>query len=431
MCPEVFVYILNHNYANYLEQCLKSVLNQTYKNIRLCIFDDGSSDASPELIKNLSKRYGVDFILNPKIGFMQNVRMATSNVKSKYFMRVDADDYCEPTLVEELVELLEKENAAGLAFANYSEVDANGHKMRQRKRFDFKDGVTVYDLPAHGACTLIRTSSFDSVGGYSKEIEKQDGHDLWLSMYGRFEVANSQKTLFNYRQHNLNLTKDNRSLLKARSKILEAHAKAKLPKVSCVVPFRNGEYKQISGQKFELPGGVYSFGKALEKLASSDFIERIFVISGECCPEEQHKKVVNVARPRRLEGPNVPVQHTIEWLDQSDLDIAGTIVFNPSYIFFPEEFVNGFIASCVFFDYDESFSYFKNSSLLYRHSGSGLEPMFNSEIRRENDDIYERKGLFTYFKKLATSNGEEKRIGHFEIDLLSSLSSKEMSILLG
>ena len=52
MKNSITVYILNHNYSKYLEQSILSVLNQTYKNFKLLIIDDGSADNSKDILKN-------------------------------------------------------------------------------------------------------------------------------------------------------------------------------------------------------------------------------------------------------------------------------------------------------------------------------------------------------------------------------------------
>ena len=41
---KVTIYVLNHNYGKYLNKSIKSVINQTYKNIELLIIDNGSTD---------------------------------------------------------------------------------------------------------------------------------------------------------------------------------------------------------------------------------------------------------------------------------------------------------------------------------------------------------------------------------------------------
>ena len=60
--PLVTVYITNHNYGEYLEQAIESVLQQSYRNIELIIIDDGSEDNSRELLKVYQERNNVKII---------------------------------------------------------------------------------------------------------------------------------------------------------------------------------------------------------------------------------------------------------------------------------------------------------------------------------------------------------------------------------
>lgn len=431
MPAEVYLYILNHNYSKFFEQCFRSILNQTYQNIKICVFDDGSSDESPSLIKDLCEEHNVDYVLNDKMGFMNNVRLATNDLTSKYFMRVDADDYCEPELVEVLVGLLECNDNAGLAFPNYYEVDECGNILTKVERFNFQQNVTVYDLPAHGACTLIRTKAFKDVGGYSKTIEKQDGYDIWLKFHGRYDVTNSQKELFYYRQHASNLTKNNRSLLISRSKIFNENITNESQNITCVIPFRENELSYLSNKEVVLQGNIYSFEATLRAVIESTLVSKIILVSNEMYDCSISDKLSVVKRPVKLEKSGVAAIETAKWLGATgELNDTKVLMLNPAYLFVPSEFLNGFIASALIFKYDMSYTFCTNNSLLYQHDGKGLKPLFNSEIRRENDEIYERKGLFT-FVDISKVNNKNKTVGHFEIDKLSSFSIQEFSILFG
>ena len=305
MGPEVYIYILNHNYERYFEQCLMSILGQTYSNIRLVVIDDGSTDGSQSLISKLCGEHNIEYRLNPKSGFMHNVRLATEACVSKYFMRVDADDYCDPQLVETLVELLEGNNEAALAFPNYDEVDELGNVLTKVKRFNFQDNVTVFDLPAHGACTLIRTSHFNSVGGYSPEIEKQDGYDLWLKFHGKYDVCNTRKELFHYRQHSSNLTKNNRSLLIARSKIFSANITEETSKkTACVISVREGELNLLLHESLTIQETGYDLYKLLDSLVASKYLAQIILVTGDSnfnFETRYQDKIEIIKRPSELE----------------------------------------------------------------------------------------------------------------------------------
>ena len=59
---KVTVYILNHNYAKYLDQSIKSVINQTYKDIELIIIDNNSKDESKKIIKKYRNKKNIKII---------------------------------------------------------------------------------------------------------------------------------------------------------------------------------------------------------------------------------------------------------------------------------------------------------------------------------------------------------------------------------
>ena len=51
----ISVVVTCYNHENYIEQCLRSIFNQTYRNIELIVLDDGSTDYSPEIIQEVLK----------------------------------------------------------------------------------------------------------------------------------------------------------------------------------------------------------------------------------------------------------------------------------------------------------------------------------------------------------------------------------------
>ena len=62
----ITVYITNYNYGNYIDQCVKSILDQTYKNIEIVIIDDGSNDNSKENLEKYEKNKKIKIIYQKK-----------------------------------------------------------------------------------------------------------------------------------------------------------------------------------------------------------------------------------------------------------------------------------------------------------------------------------------------------------------------------
>lgn len=108
--PVVSVIIPTYNVERYVEECLSSIMNQTYESIELIVIDDGSTDTTPYLLK----QYPGDFHLilnqeNKKQGAVRNEGLAQAT--GKYILFVDADDLLVPEAVQVLVAAAEREQA--------------------------------------------------------------------------------------------------------------------------------------------------------------------------------------------------------------------------------------------------------------------------------------------------------------------------------
>jgi len=64
--PKVSVLVINHNNAKFIPQCINSIINQTYSNYEIILFDDNSNDESLRIIKKLYKKKNLTLILNKK-----------------------------------------------------------------------------------------------------------------------------------------------------------------------------------------------------------------------------------------------------------------------------------------------------------------------------------------------------------------------------
>lgn len=124
------ILINNYNYADYLEKCIDSVLHQTYKDIEIIVYDDGSTDHSLEVLSTFSnitvianENYGKNHNLNQ----MNAVYQAFLKSKGEYIFLLDSDDWFREDKVEKVINVF-LENPQVEAIQHYLvEVDKYGY----------------------------------------------------------------------------------------------------------------------------------------------------------------------------------------------------------------------------------------------------------------------------------------------------------------
>lgn len=122
-----------YNVEKYLPKCIESAINQTYKNLRIILVDDGSTDSCPLICDEYAKtdeRICVIHKENSGSASARNVGIdyIYQNGKGGYIYFLDSDDYIENNLIEKCVNTIEKEKCDFVIFNNIMEDEA-GEKV--------------------------------------------------------------------------------------------------------------------------------------------------------------------------------------------------------------------------------------------------------------------------------------------------------------
>ena len=126
----VSIIIPVYNGEKYLEKCIDSLVDQTYKDIEIIIVDDGSTDKTKDIIEHHCRRdTRIKEICISNSGASSARNIGVSSAKGKYILFVDSDDYIELDTVELLVNKIKKDK---------SDIVCMGHrKIYAEKTEDF------------------------------------------------------------------------------------------------------------------------------------------------------------------------------------------------------------------------------------------------------------------------------------------------------
>ena len=108
-----------YNAERYIDKCIQSIINQTYKNIEIILVDDGSTDNSNIICKQYEKIHDNLKLIsteNRGVSCARNTGIESSS--GKYIMFVDSDDYIDNDMIEKMLQKVE-ENNYDLCICNY------------------------------------------------------------------------------------------------------------------------------------------------------------------------------------------------------------------------------------------------------------------------------------------------------------------------
>ncbi|WP_165497282.1 glycosyltransferase family 2 protein [Phytopseudomonas dryadis] len=260
--PLVSVVIPCYNHAQFVQETIRSVIDQDYENIELIIIDDGSKDNSVEVIKKMlpacEERFArFEFRYRQNKGLCATLNEALEWCEGEYFSPTASDDILKKDKISaQLAVMLSKKekNIIGV-FVGIELIDSNNKSLKTRGKeqaFGFKE-VFLRTAFMPGQAVMLNRSSIAAVDGYDpdKKIEDLDVFLKLSSVGGRFYSI--KQPLVQYRRHDDNLSSkldvmwpaiykilskyERHSLFNhalARSMLIHAHDVQAVNKLNCI-----------------------------------------------------------------------------------------------------------------------------------------------------------------------------------------------------
>lgn len=141
---KISVIIPVYKVEKYLNRCINSVVNQTYKNLEIILVDDGSHDNCPKICDDWAKKDDRIIVVHKKNGGLSDARNKGIDIASgTYICFVDSDDYISENMIEKLYNALTEANAE-ISICNFRYVDEYGNDCTDKKLFS-NDNLPITD----------------------------------------------------------------------------------------------------------------------------------------------------------------------------------------------------------------------------------------------------------------------------------------------
>jgi glycosyltransferase involved in cell wall biosynthesis len=447
--PLVTVYVPCRNYGRYLEKAVASVHAQLYRNWELYIIDEASTDETPVVCERLRAvapdRIHVITHTTPQ-GLQKTANTVLNLTRGRYIMRLDADDWLDEAALLLMVAKLESDPKLGLVYGNYFYASEDGKVLGMEHRYRLGSEDTVGHLPPHGACTMVRTRVLKAVGGYSEDVDAQDGWELWYKLINRVQAANLEAPLFYYRQHDASLSRDSSRLLAARAKIfgkLRQQMEGSY-RLSCLAVIGVREsYPGFEGVPYQMIGRRSLLQRAVESATGAAGVTEVIVTSGSQSVLDYAESLerdglvgahMRVLRPATWESGHLPVvevlRHASEAYKRKYAAYPDAVVFLSAHAPLRraehvEKGLNILRVTCS----DSVVSVTEEREPVFTHGASGLQllnPGRFQNLTYDRERLYRFNGAFlgVWWDVVAANSIFGEQVGYFEMSAEDSFQIK-------
>ncbi len=212
---KVSVIVPIYNTEKYVEDCISSILNQTYLNIEIILVEDCSKDSTVSVLKKYLSFSNVLFLKNDTnrgVGYSRN--RGIENSSGEYLMFVDSDDVLDPTAIEQLVFALEKADV-DMSMCSYD-------KFFRKKLWDTPESRNPFEVvdiqkdekllnKCGGACwaKLFKRELFEDLR-FPEGIVYEDAPVTFPAMIKARFISFVDSKLYHYRFNLNGITKKNK-----------------------------------------------------------------------------------------------------------------------------------------------------------------------------------------------------------------------------
>lgn len=230
--PLVSVIIPAYNAAKFIAKTIESVLSQTYKNIEVLVIDDGSQDATAEIVRSIAQKDSRVVLLqqeNSGVAAARNLGIDKS--KGEFIAPIDADDIWYPQNLEKQVQcILQAEPSVGLVYSwsvDINEQDKLTGDFRSAKiEGNVFTTLLCHNFLGNASSTLIRRSCVEKIGGYNTQLKAQDAQgcedwDFYLRIAEHYQFKVVPEFFIGYRKIANTMSGDYKKMAKSHDLMLQ------------------------------------------------------------------------------------------------------------------------------------------------------------------------------------------------------------------
>ena len=207
--PLVSILVNCFNSEMYLKDCLNSLINQTYKNLEIVIWDNKSKDNTKKIVQSFKDRRIKYFLSKSHKNLVESRIDAWKKLNGSYVAILDSDDIAYENRID--IQIKEMQNNSNLAVIGGGVQYINDNGDLLKKKLYLSNSKKIYEeiyskFVLNNSTLFFDKMKVDKIGGYSNKYVYINDYDLVYRLSTKYEIHNHQSVLSQNRLHKDSLT---------------------------------------------------------------------------------------------------------------------------------------------------------------------------------------------------------------------------------
>jgi glycosyltransferase involved in cell wall biosynthesis len=205
MSELVSIVLPTYNRADLILESVESCLAQTYSNIELLVVDDGSTDHTPDVLRQVAQRDSrVRYLRQDNARLPAALNTGFRAARGELWTWTSDDNAYQPEAIQVMAGYLRDHPDIGLVYCDYEVINDRGERVKISHR---KPPETILKKNPIGACFLYRRSVAERVGEYDTQTFLAEDYDYWVRISRVAPIAHLPGVApYRYRWHESSLS---------------------------------------------------------------------------------------------------------------------------------------------------------------------------------------------------------------------------------
>lgn len=194
MNPTVTVLIPVFNRERFVDEAIRSVVEQDFGDFELLLVDDGSTDGTPDVLDAWRRRDPRVVVVtsSANVGIPAALNLGLARARGTYLARLDSDDLMMPRRLAEQAAVLAARPEVSLVSCAYDLVDLEGKYLRTWTGDDPPEVIAFllnfFNAVGGGGQAMCRLADLLEEGGFAAQYPSSEDYDLWVRLLRRGRI---------------------------------------------------------------------------------------------------------------------------------------------------------------------------------------------------------------------------------------------------